>query len=283
MEEGREFPELSFAPKSNYCSYKRFLWLKRTCPKCVFPQKKCDVGAKRCKTRSILSDITGSCQFFRYGCHSNKMLTSFSSCIQHLSIRNVCGAAILSHLSDESRILGNSLGKSPSRTVSLHSRDQAPGEHFPNLTNLIWVMSVVGAWVGSPTLSRVNSAKPSWLAGHLHSSRPSPYKRSGSILGHRSDNPLIHDSPPECLVTLFFPEIYVFWVIFICHVGSPRSSVRFLRDAVCLMEVGYKTDSLFSSANITSEGFSICRQRWAFPTYRWDLLFCILTVEKHFI
>lgn len=70
------------------------------------------------------------------------MLTSFSSCIQHLSIRNVYGAAISSHLSDEPRILGNGLGKSPSCTVSLHSRDQAPGEHFSNLANLIWVMSV---------------------------------------------------------------------------------------------------------------------------------------------
>lgn len=70
------------------------------------------------------------------------MLTSFSTCIQHLSIRHVCGAAILSHLSDEPRTLGNSLGQSPSRTVSLHSRDQAPGEHLPNLANLIWVMSV---------------------------------------------------------------------------------------------------------------------------------------------
>lgn len=134
MEECREFPESSFAPKSNYCSYKRFLWLKWTCPECVFPQKKCDVGAKRCKTRSILSGITVCCQVFRYGCHSNKMLTSFSSCIQHLSIRNVCGAAILSHLSDESRILGNSLGKSPSIQRS------APGGKFakfskPNMSD----------------------------------------------------------------------------------------------------------------------------------------------------
>ncbi len=56
--------------------------------------------------------------------------------------------------------------------------------------------------------------------------QPSPYKRSGSIFGHSSCIPHMH-IPLECLVTSFSQRSMYTWVIFICHVGTTRSSVWF--------------------------------------------------------
>lgn len=63
--------------------------------------------------------------------------------------------------------------------------------------------------------------------------------------------------PLECLVTSLSQRSICPGSFFICHVGTPRSSVWFLRNEVCLVEVGNKANSQFSKANITSKGLSI--------------------------
>lgn len=114
----------------------------------------------------------------------------------------------------------------------IHSRGMRPWRKFPNLLNLRWVMrlNVVSALAGFLPLSCVGPVKTSWQRrGFGGGCIPFPYKRSGSIFGHSSCVPHMHDSPGVS-GDIFFPRdlcIHASWVIFICHVSTPRSSVWF--------------------------------------------------------
>lgn len=109
-----------------------------------------------------------------------------------------------------------------------------------------------------PKFSRLDmsdEAECGWCSSRIVASFPCPtlwdqVERRGSCIPqndlHTSGlglflaaTPVFHTCvfPPECLLTSLFPQIHLSWVIFICHVGTPRSNWVVSQRCRCLVEV----------------------------------------------